>query len=61
MGRGGVRVDGMMMMITPMGENCLLVRRRGRKKILLFLCIKHRYACHTQSTFMILNFNEWHD
>ena len=35
MGRDGVRVDGMMMMITPMGENCLLVRRRGRKKILL--------------------------
>lgn len=47
MGRDGVRVDGMMMMITPMGENCLLVRRRGRRKILLFLCIKHRYACNT--------------
>ena len=33
MGRDGVRVDGMMMMITPMGENCLLVRRRGRPYI----------------------------
>lgn len=47
MGRDGVRVDGMMMIITPMGDNCLLVRRRGRKKILLFLYIKHRYACNT--------------
>lgn len=46
MGRDGVRVDGMMMIITPMGENCFSGEEEGQKRYYSFY-VKHRYACNT--------------